>query len=163
MNCGMTQFWNGAAGVMLVLRICVHLGTKQLSVQGWATICDRRKKKKQSLKESPRQNQTMAKYLEMFECVLFLCNYLRAKIYIQLQSHDFGVQRLKMILVCSQGPWVRKLTNNSHQDLQRVNPTGLKLLYTPAKREGAVILRMEEEFSRKKMSFFSLGKPSLCL
>lgn len=56
MNCGMTQFWNGAAGVMLVLRICVHLGTKQLSVQGWATICDRRKKKNQSLKESPRQN-----------------------------------------------------------------------------------------------------------
>lgn len=56
MNCGMTQFWNGAAGVMLVLRICVHLGTKQLSVHGWATICDRRKKKNQSLKESPRQN-----------------------------------------------------------------------------------------------------------
>ena len=43
MNCGMTEFWNGAAGVMLVLRILMHLGTKQLSVQGRATICKRRK------------------------------------------------------------------------------------------------------------------------
>lgn len=31
MNCGMTEFWNGAAGVMLVLRILMHLGAKQLS------------------------------------------------------------------------------------------------------------------------------------
>lgn len=43
MNCGMTEFWNGATGVMLVLRIHVHLGAKQLSVQGRDTTCERRK------------------------------------------------------------------------------------------------------------------------
>lgn len=34
MNCGINEFWNGAARVRLVLRNCVHLGAKQLSVQG---------------------------------------------------------------------------------------------------------------------------------
>lgn len=44
MNCGMNEFWNGARGVILVLRNHVHLGAKQLSVlQGWATVCKRKK------------------------------------------------------------------------------------------------------------------------
>lgn len=43
MNCGMTEFWNGATGVMLLLKIHIHVDTRQLSVRGQATISERRK------------------------------------------------------------------------------------------------------------------------
>lgn len=43
MNCGMNEFWNGARGVMLILRNLVHLGARQFSVlQHWAAICVRK-------------------------------------------------------------------------------------------------------------------------
>lgn len=56
--------------------------------------------------------------------------------------------------------------NPSSQDIQRVSPTGPKLLDTLAKEEALSFLKMEGEFLRqkkKKKSFSSLGKLQLCL
>ena len=71
-KCGVHACWNGAAGVRRVLRNRVHLGAKQLSVQGGATIL--REEKKPSLQQeiSMAELEPQLSTLKCLSMVIFM-------------------------------------------------------------------------------------------
>lgn len=92
----------------------------------------------------------------MFECILFS------------ESKPYPLVSISWLwcITCTKFSSALRATgrenwlNHSSQDIQRVSPTGPKLLDTPAKEEALSFLKMEGKFLRQKKEFLLFGEAS---